>query len=376
MSQQSSDKKVFCGIAFVLLVLILAFTLGCTVIYHVFSNRIPDIVTEGIRQQTVVEEVEPEPTGIVRVEGPEFIPTTIDFSFNGVGYSIAPKVDNDLYYGAFEMERELNNDPSFSEEEFYQDYYYRLTFDPEMDDAIEYVVLQLRLIRDEQELGVAGYAELIIKYVQSIPYDFDRLEEHQADLSPKGDPRLPVQTLVDGTADCDEKVMLAAALLSHEGYGTALLVYKEEAHAVLGLKGEGPGYLESGYEFVELTSPIYVSEKPEAIVGDVRLTSIPMILEFRSGSALYPQSAVDEIAFIIHARDTALAAAETKRAYIESTPMSQGQFDYEASLYEACFIAHNSLRVTVNEDGTPNYDTPFKDRIAALEWLAVNYWWQ
>jgi hypothetical protein len=71
-----------------------------------------------------------------------------------------------------------------------------------------------------------------------------------------------------------------------------------------------------------------------------------------------------------------MAAADQKRAYIESTYMDQGTFDYEVSLYDACYIAYNSLRVTVDTDGNPNNDMPFKDRMQAMQWLAANYWWR
>jgi len=350
--------------------------LGYAVVNYVLSGGFPDAVVDSIKQQVVVEEPEPEPTGIVRIAGPAFTPATVEFSFNDVWYAITPQVDNDLYWGAYEMKRQLFADPELSEQEHYEDFYNRLTFDPEMDDAIDYVLSQLRPIRDGQGLDGAGYAELIIKYVQSVPYDYVRLEDHQAGIeSGKGDPRMPVQTLVDGTGDCDELAVLAAALLAREGYGTALFIFEEEEHAALGLKTEGLGYQASGYEFVEMTNFAYVSEIPADIAGDVEITSTPMILKMGSGSGLYPQSALDEISYIIRARDTALNAAEAKKAYVESTPMSQAQFDIEVALYDACFIAHNSLQATINEDGTSHAENPFKDRIAALQWLAINYWW-
>jgi hypothetical protein len=357
------------GITVISIILLLA---GLTIDF-LSRNRVLEPILLPSAERVVEEPIIP---GIVLIEGAEFIPGVVDFSFNGIGYSIAPKTADGVYYGAIEMNRSIIGSASLTETELYRDYYHRLTFDSAMDEAIDYVVDQLRMIKADQELDDTAYAELIVKYVQSIPYDYERAAQIDVEETLPGDPRMPVQVLVDGTGDCDEKVMLAAALLNHEGYDTSLFLYRQERHMALGLAGTGSGHMDTGYEFVELTSPIYISEIPHEIAGGVKLVSKPEVLKFEGGTLWYPQSAVDEIAYIILARDSALAAADPKRAYIESTPMTQEQFDYEVSLYDACYVAFNSLRVTVDEEGNPNNEMPFKDRLIALQWLAHNYWWR
>jgi len=324
------------------------------------------------------EEVEPKPEfeGIVEEEGPAFTPATIEFSFNEVGYAVTPAVRNGVYWGAVRMVRALSRDDSLTQHGLYLDYYRRLTFDPAMDDAIDEVCAQMRQVRDTVGMDQATYAEFILKYVQTIPYDFSRLETMGSDEVAEGDPRMPVQVLVDGTGDCDEKAMLACALLAHENYSIALLLFEEDQHMALGIASEREGFQNSGFEFVEVTNPTYVSELPVVTPEGGQLTSDAMVLKLESGTLAFPAFALDDIAFIIRARDTALEAAEAKRAYIESTPMTEDEYYYHLALYEACYVALNSLQMTVDEAGLPNAENPFMDRLTALAWLAQNYWWE
>jgi len=359
-----------------LCILVLIFGLGTWGLNTLRSTQLDDLLLS--RTQRVVEVVRPDPTpaGIVPVEGPAFVPVTVTFSFNGGTYSIAPEVANGIYYGAVNVRRTISMRDALTKQEQYQEYYRRLTFDPEMDAALTSVLIPLRAIRDAQGYDDSAYAELIVKYVQSIPYDTTRLATATSEETIDGDPRMPVQVLVEGTADCDEKVMLAAALLGKEGFSTAALLYVDEQHMSLGLMSDRVGYRNTGYEFVETTSPAYISEIPDEFVGGVQLVSEPMVLVLSEGPTRFSGVALDQIAHIIGARDSALAAAAQKRAYVESTPMSPADFEWHVVQYDACFIAYNRLRKTVDpETGLPRDEYAFMDRIEAINWLAQNNWW-
>ena len=377
MSRSPWGKRILSGCLIALLALAVV---SCMVFVVAggLSSFVRDLGEKFIAQTPVIEQTpEPEFSGIEPVAGPQFTPVPIEFVFNEKSYTITPQVENDVYYGALEIPRIVNGKEGMSDAQRYHDFYQRFTFDPAQTPAIENVVQQLRAIRDKRRLDMVAYAELIIKYVQSVPYDASRLDDLKEGIVRQGDPRMPVQVLVDGTADCDEKVMLAIALLTHEGFDATMFRYDEEKHMALGIKSEGSGYRDTGYEFVELTGPGYVSEMPKELAGGIRLTSKPEELPFDSnGPYVYSQRAVDEIAFITHARDTALDAAARKKAYVESTPMTQEQFDAEKAQFDACYTAYNTLQVTVDKDGRPTTDNVFKDRLSALKWLTQHYWWQ
>lgn len=89
-------------------------------------------------------------------------------------------------------------------------------------------------------------AELVITFIQEcLPYNAD----------PTGYEQYPVETLVDG-GDCEDRVILAAALLRRMGYATAMLRYEDHVALGLAVDTEGTYYPWNGkkYFYVELTS--------------------------------------------------------------------------------------------------------------------------
>ena len=107
----------------------------------------------------------------------------------------------------------------------------------------------------------------IIAFVQAIPYTSDKLTTGYEEY-----PRYPVETLVDNGGDCEDSVILAAALLSEMGYGTVLLEFP--SHLALGVKGSdgfsknGDPYLYKGekYYYVETTISGYeIGEIPDDV---------------------------------------------------------------------------------------------------------------
>ncbi|MDI6907827.1 MAG: stalk domain-containing protein [Thermoanaerobacterales bacterium] len=103
----------------------------------------------------------------------------------------------------------------------------------------------------EAAAGESGFndlerAELVITFIQEcLPYTSD----------PTGYEQYPVETLVDG-GDCEDRVILAAALLRRMGYGTAMLRYEDHVALGLACRAEGTYYPWNGkkYFYVELTS--------------------------------------------------------------------------------------------------------------------------
>ena len=344
----------------------------------------------GSAEVEMAQEYEDEPEEpstfpfIIPMEGREVEAAELTFRFLGEDYSIVVEFDHRIYHGAVTAPRGFMLAADASEQERFDGiaaYYNKLTFDPEMDDVIDSALAQLRDIRDELGLDSDQYVELLTKFVQSIEYDENR-GFVDYDSKALGDPRMPIQVLVDGTGDCDETVMLLAALLTREGFATAALFFEDEQHMALGIRSEGEGFRGTGYEFIETTGISYVSEVPNEFVGGLVLESDPVVFAFDPSEATgssdaegyYSAAAVAQVARIIKVRDSAEEAAAEKRAYIESTPMDAEDFERESALYAACFTALNSFRATVDNLGRDTGD--FMDRADAIAWIQEYAWWE
>ncbi len=76
----------------------------------------------------------------------------------------------------------------------------------------------------EQASNVLCFTQRVIRY------------EYDADSTPAPEwPRYPIETLVDGVGDCEDDVILAAAVLKRLGFEVALLYYP--GHCALGVAG-------------------------------------------------------------------------------------------------------------------------------------------
>jgi len=91
-----------------------------------------------------------------------------------------------------------------------------------------------------------------------------------------------VRVMLDGGGDCDEKSVLCAAILAHEGFDSAIFVFDEEAHAALGIKVTAEKFPGTDYSYVEMTEIMPVGQwgELETPAGDaIALTSEPLVVE-------------------------------------------------------------------------------------------------
>ncbi len=109
--------------------------------------------------------------------------------------------------------------------------------------------------------------ELALSFVQSLPYAFDSDSKDEDEYV-----RYPVETLVDGCGDCEDKVALLVALLYEMDKDFVLLVLPE--HMALGVhcdEIEGSRYLlyqGKKYYFMETTMPNWqIGQIPEDYFG-------------------------------------------------------------------------------------------------------------
>jgi hypothetical protein len=303
---------------------------------------------------------------IVPTAGKSVRAKAIEFTFNGSKYTITPHVASAVYHGAKKSTRLLVQIPSQKDHEWTRTYYRAFASDPAQTPAIDDVCRQLRTIRSKADLDSNQYLELIGKYVQSIPYDWELFK------AGNGRQRFPVETLVDGRGLCGDKSVLLAVLLAHEGYSAALLDFGPEKHMAAAISGPGETYAGSRMLFWETTAPCYVTDVPATYAGGMTLTSEPTVIRIGSGTKRY--TAADQIARIIHARDTAQPAAEKLYSKAQRESLSQSQAREVNRKLNLAYEAVTSLRSNVVDDSGKSVGT-FLDRSKAVRWIDRNAWW-
>lgn len=283
------------------------------------------------------------------------------FAFEGRDYTVNVAIDNALYEAAAAADHRMTEIPGESEAEMKIAYYRYLIQDPAQAPVIADVAAQLRAAAEKRKLDRDRYVELVAKYVQSMPYDFEKLAADDRQ------DRFPVETIMKGTGVCGDKSLLMAALLAHEGFDVALLLFSDEKHMAVGIAGPGAPYKESGYLFVETTNLTYVSEIPETFVSGIQLTSDPLVIPVGKGSRRYGAAA--GVARIIRVRDAAHPAGE---ALVDDAS--------SRLLTPAEAAAANSRLGLVNEaqfrlSAIDDHEDERLDRVQALAWIDKNCWW-
>ncbi|MDD1706428.1 MAG: hypothetical protein LUQ12_05245 [Methanoregulaceae archaeon] len=200
------------------------------------------------------------------------------FDFADFQVSISSPVDPDVYSGARSAEKEVRiYDNSISDDEWRSGFYRTMTTDPAQDPFFEDLASEFREIRSGYNLDSDEYLELMGVFVQSLPYKNQNLSS----------PKYPIETYIDGEGDCDDKSMLLAGLLAHEGYGVALLYFGPEKHMAVGVACPGEGYRNTGYAYLETTRVSLVGNEAGSLVGNITLTSEPLVIPIGDGTVRY-----------------------------------------------------------------------------------------
>ncbi len=122
------------------------------------------------------------------------------------------------------------------------------------DTTIEKVASDLRALGKQNGLTNDQIVELVMAFVQSIPYDSAKADVILSGTG--GTANYPYETLYEDKGVCSDKSFLAASLLRALGYGTALFVYESENHMAIGIQctPQDSSY-SSGYCYAETTTP-------------------------------------------------------------------------------------------------------------------------
>lgn len=232
------------------------------------------------RQSVVVPHI------VVGTEQSSPITATHTFAFEESQITISVPVDAAVYHGAKSTNKSISIYGNVSENIWETDSYLEMVNDPAQDQMYADLIAQFRKIRDDQGLSSDEYLELMAAYTQSITYE----------TTPDNPTKYPVETVVENAGDCDDKSVLLAGLLSHEGYKVALLSFSPESHMALGVGSTDSLYKDTGYAYLETTNLSYVGIPPEELEGGVILTSEPRVIPVGNGTTLYTSGA--ETAYI------------------------------------------------------------------------------
>ncbi|RJQ21161.1 hypothetical protein C4580_02865 [Candidatus Woesearchaeota archaeon] len=142
------------------------------------------------------------------------------------------------------------------------------------------LITYLNKTKQEKKFSNDDFADFVITFVQTLPYDYAGLE------NPNRQVRYPYQTLFDQTGVCSDKTLLAAKILARFGYGVALFLFDDENHMSLGLQCPkiDSSYL-SGYCYVETTAAEATGVAPQLLSGNISLASQPLVIPITNGTA-------------------------------------------------------------------------------------------
>ncbi len=147
--------------------------------------------------------------------------------------------------------------------------------DPRDDDRLRLLIDKLERLAADAGLSAWEKLNLVIAFVQAIPYASESCEY----------PRYPLEMLVERQGDCEDAAILAASLLRQMHYDVALLAFLPEDHMALGIRVDPPTPRDhppyewngSTFYYVEPTSMGWgIGEIP------VRYRSEPTIIPLRS----------------------------------------------------------------------------------------------
>jgi hypothetical protein len=156
------------------------------------------------------------------------------------------------------------------------------------DEYISTIIGEFDGIAAEEGYDDIQVVELVVAFVQSLPYTSDDVTTGFDEYA-----RYPLETLVDGGGDCEDTSILTSALLDGMGYGAVLFNLPE--HVAIGVDVDHYGsywlYENVSYYYVETTGEGWgIGEIPEAHQGESAtiypIIPVPIITHDWTGSTL------------------------------------------------------------------------------------------
>jgi hypothetical protein len=228
------------------------------------------------------------------------------FPFEGGSVMLRAQVDRAVYAGARSAEKRTVFIGTEKPPDWAAGYYRAFIGEKHQDAFYTSLLSSLHRVRRELGLDSDAYAELVVTMAQQLEYRTD----------PKAlAPKFPIETFADGYGDCDDKTLLAAALLARDGFDVAILMFPAEKHVALGIRATGLEYGKTGYAYVEMTAPLLVGIPPTDVGGGVKLSSSPEVIKVGTGTTVY--GAGDQVTYIQRRLKQLRSGADRMRVDIE-----------------------------------------------------------
>jgi hypothetical protein len=170
--------------------------------------------------------------------------------------------------------------PCTSEE--IRQYYLKYLNDPDQKKVLDPIVSAI----GSAASGKDDQLRVAISMVQQIPYDYDKAYGIGASTTTSSvRMRSPYEVLYDKKGVCSEKSLLLAYIVRELGYGVILFEFSSERHMAVGIKSPAQyDFRNTGYAFVETTSPSIATDDQGNYVGTGKLTSMPDVLVIADGA--------------------------------------------------------------------------------------------
>ncbi len=203
--------------------------------------------------------------------------TTHSYPFEQGEITITIPVSDAVYRSAKQTDKEVTIYGNISENEWVTDSYQSMVNDPAQDGMYGALTGVFKQIKNDKNLSDDEYLELITTFVQSLRYE--TLADNPA--------KFPVETVVEGSGDCDDKSLLLAGLLSREGYRVALMSFGPEQHMAVGVAADDYLYKNTTYTYIETTNISFIGVPADTLKGGLALQSDPVIIPIGNGTRPY-----------------------------------------------------------------------------------------
>lgn len=172
-----------------------------------------------------------------------------------------------------------------------EDYFKMFLRVHDKDDTFSVLAKNLFTLAEKNNLSKDETAELILAFVQNIPYDWEKAELDSVF------PEYPYEVLYNNKAVCSGKTFLAILLFKELGFGTAMFQFPNQEHIAPAVRCplEYSSY-NSGFCFAEATSVGHkIGEVPRMAVGSPVPEARARISDFGTGITEYSKLQSPEI---------------------------------------------------------------------------------
>ncbi len=187
--------------------------------------------------------------------GEKIVP--FNWKYDGKNYTMDEKLYESYYQSYNALPTALSTGTGMNKE-WYENQNEMFVTPLNGDTTIKDLAQKIRTLGEEKKLNENQIVEFISTFVQTIPYDQNKLDRRTSGMESITEKiTYPYEVLYDNTGVCQDKSYLAYALLKELGYGTSIFLFPnpEDNHMAVGVKCplEFSNY-NSGYCFVETTS--------------------------------------------------------------------------------------------------------------------------